>query len=326
MSSSVLVTGATGFLGSHLVRLLASGDVSVRALARRPERVGGLGKLKGVEIFEGDILDPDAVEAAVTGVDEVYHCAAFVGFGGKAEVPRMMEVNVSGTATVLDAARRAGVRRVVHTSSIAALGRSADTPGCLDERAVWTESPLNTAYARSKHLAELEVHRAIAEGLDAVMVNPSLIMGPGRSGENTTLIAERVRDGKVPAIPSGATNVVDVEDAALGHIAAMEHGVTGERYILAGDNLPWDTIIRTLAEGFGVNPPKRRVSMRTAWLLGAVSEAIGTIIQRPPLMTRETARVSGHQSRYENQRARTELGLTFRPFEETATRLVAALS
>lgn len=293
---------------------------------RRPERIGDLGSVKGVEIVEGDILDPDAVEAAVKGVNEVYHCAAFVGFGGKAEVPRMMEVNVGGTATVLEAARRAGVRRVVHTSSIAALGRSATTTGCLNEGAVWTESPLNTAYAQSKHLAELEVHRAIAEGLDAVMVNPSLIMGPGRSGENTTLVAERVRDGKVPAIPSGATNVVDVEDAALGHIVAMERGVTGERYILASENLQWETIIRTLAEGFGVDPPKRRVSMRTAWWLGAMSEVVGTIIRRPPLMTRETARVTGHHSCYENERARVELGLTFRPFQETAMRLVAALS
>ncbi|NNE71460.1 MAG: SDR family oxidoreductase [Rhodothermales bacterium] len=326
MTGRVLVTGATGFLGSHLVRRLLSEGLDVRALVRRPDRLGDLSDLPGLEVAEGDVLDVDSLQDAVSGISQVYHCAAFVGFGGKSEVPPMMAVNVQGTANVVDAALRLGVSRVVHTSSIAALGRSEGNTDCLDEGVVWTESPLNTAYARSKHLAELEVHRAIAEGLDAVLVNPSLIMGPGRSGENTTVIAEKIRDGKLPAIPSGATNVVDVEDVAEGHVAAMRLGVSGERYILAGENLSWDKIIRTLADAFGVDPPRRRVSMRAALLLGALSEFGATITRRKPLMTRESARVTGHRSCYRNDRARSELGVAFRPFSETAGRLAEALS
>ncbi|MFT4604874.1 MAG: dihydroflavonol-4-reductase [Rhodothermales bacterium] len=326
MTERVLVTGGTGFLGSHLVRLLRKEGRQVRVLVRRPERMGLLKNVDGLETVAGDVLDVDSVRDALTGVTQVFHCAAFVGFGGRAELDPMMDVNVGGTRNVVNEALKAGVGRLVHTSSIAALGRTERPTGCLNEQAVWTESPMNTAYARSKHLAELEVHRAIAEGLDAVIVNPSLIMGAGRPGENTTQIAERIRDRRLPAFPSGATNVVDVEDVATGHLAALARGEKGQRYILGGENLTWQSIILTLAGAFGVPPPTRHMSARAAMILGAAGEIIATVTRRPPMLTREGARVTGHKTCYENARARTELGMTFRPFKETAQRMAGALA
>jgi dihydroflavonol-4-reductase len=324
--SKTLVTGATGFVGAHLVRLLVEKGESVRILIRSPKRLDILKNVEGqVEIVQGDVRNPDHVHEAVAGVDQVYHCAAFVGFGGRSESDAMMDVNVGGTRVVVDAALSCGVERLVHTSSIAALGRAENTTACLDETAKWAESGLNTAYAVSKHLAELEVHRAAAEGLDAVIVNPSLVMGPGRPGENTLRIAENIRDRKLPAMPSGATNVVDVRDVALGHVAAMERGRTGQRYLLAGQNLPWTEIIGTLARCLGVEPPSRVMSMRAGVIAGGLSELLAKITRTSPLLTRESARISGHRSCYVNDKACTELGLSFRPFTEIAERMAHSL-
>ncbi|MFT5143439.1 MAG: dihydroflavonol-4-reductase [Rhodothermales bacterium] len=324
--SRTLVTGATGFLGAHLVRILVGNGEAVRVLIRSPKRMDILNDVADqVEIVQGDVRDFDDVQDALVGVDRVFHCAAFVGFGGRSESDVMMDVNVGGTRTVVDAALSAGVERVVHTSSIAALGRTENSTGCLDETATWAESVLNTAYAVSKHLAELEVHRAVAEGLDAVIVNPSLVMGPGRAGENTLRIAERIRDRKLPVMPSGATNVVDVEDVVKGHVAAMERGRSGERYILAGQNLPWTEIIGTLAHCLGVESPRRILSMRAGLIAGGLSELLSKITRKSPLLTRESARISCHRSCYLNDKACTELGLSFRPFTEIAERMAHSL-
>ncbi|NNF58260.1 MAG: NAD-dependent epimerase/dehydratase family protein, partial [Rhodothermaceae bacterium] len=252
-----LVTGATGFLGATLVQQLVDAGEAVRILRRSSSLLDLLGDAaNAIEHALGDVTDFASVRAAMDDITHVYHAAAFIGFGGKNEAERLMQVNVGGTANVADAAREAGVERLVHVSSIAALGRTLHPQGVIDETAVWRSSKANTAYAVSKHRAEMEVQRAIAEGLDAVLVNPALIFGPGRSGENTLEIAEKLRDGTLPASASGGTCVVDVADVAAGMQAAMAWGTTGERYLLGGENLPWTTILNTLADALGVAPPR----------------------------------------------------------------------
>lgn len=320
----ILVTGATGFLGSVLVRQLLAEGEPVRILRRASSALDLLGDAAGrVEHAVGDVTDAGSVRTAMRGVEHVYHTAAFVGFGGAQDAERLRAVNVGGTANVVDAALEAGVRRLALTSSQAALGRPETPAGVIDETAEWTASRLNTAYARSKHDAELEVHRGIAEGLDAVIVNPAVIFGPGRPGENTMEIVEKARRG-LPAVPAGGTSVVDVEDVAAGHRAAMGRGETGERYFLGAENLTWEEIFGTLAEAFGKPAPRVVLPPALALAAGAASEALGALTRRRPALTRETARVSSRFYRYDNTKARERLGVAFRPFHETARRLAAA--
>lgn len=322
----ILVTGATGLLGAVLTRRLVEQGQTVRILRRPTSRLDLLGDVAGrVEHALGDVTDPESVGAAMDGITHVYHVAAFIGAGGRREAGRLHRINVEGTAHVVDAARAAGVVRLVHTSSIAALGRTPEDD-ILDETARWQESPLNSAYAVSKYRAELEVHRAIAEGLDAVMVNPSLIFGVGRPGENTRQIVDRVRQGRMPAVPAGGTCVVDVEDVAEGHLRAMAQGRTGARYVLGGENLTWHAIVTTLAAAFGVAPPRRTLPPSVALALGAAAEAVAWLTRTPPRFSRSLARSTARFHRYDNRRAVAELGCTFRPFRETAERLAAALS
>ncbi len=320
----ILVTGATGFLGSVLVRQLLDEGETVRILRRETSALDLLGESADhVEHAIGDVTDFESVRAAMDGIEYVYHTAAFVGFGGAKDAERLHAVNVVGTANVVDAAREASVRRLVLTSSQAALGRPEKPAGVIDETAEWTGSKMDTAYARSKHESELEAHRAIAEGLDAVIVNPAVIFGPGREGENTMEIVAKVRKG-IPAAPAGGTSVVDVEDVAAGHRAAMARGETGERYFLGSEDLRWKAIFDTLADAFGVSGPKIVLPPPLALMAGFASEIVASLTRSRPTLTRETARISGRFYRYSNRKAREELGITFRPFRATAERIAAS--
>lgn len=322
----ILVTGATGFVGATLTRQLVAEGHAVRILRRATSTLDLLGEAaSAVEHAIGDVTDPLSLPPAFEGVTHVYDTAGYIGFGGRSERERLYRVNVEGTAHVVDAALRAGVERLVHTSSMAALGRPEQPDVVIDETAEWHRSRYNTDYAFSKYLGELEVYRAVAEGLDAVIVNPALIFGAGRPGENTRVIAEKVRDERLPAAPSGGTNVVDVLDVADGHRRAMQHGRTGERYFLGGENLSWRTILDTLAAAFGVTPPRRTLPPTPALLLATLSEATAFVTRSRPLLTRATARMTSRVFRYDHSKAVRELGCRFRPFTDTAARLAEAL-
>ncbi|MEM6337385.1 MAG: SDR family oxidoreductase, partial [Bacteroidota bacterium] len=296
-----LVTGATGLLGSELVRQLVEANEPVAILRRPTSKLDLLGPAAdAVEHRIGDVTDVDSVHDAMQDVTRVYHLAAYIGFGGASDAEKLHRVNVGGTANVVNAAREAGVRRLVHTSSIAALGRTGTEDDPIDESAIWQPSPENTLYAKSKYEAELEIHRGIAEGLDAVMVNPSLIFGPGRPEENTMQIALKVKNGRLPAYPTGGTCVVDSADVASGHRRAMLHGQTGERYVLGGENLRWKAIFEALAKAFGVKPPQRPMPPRIAYAGAIVMEAAAKLFRRPALVTRETVRTANRFYRYSN--------------------------
>lgn len=328
----ILVTGATGLVGAELVhQLLDAEEADIRILRRATSAFDLLGPAaERVEHAVGDVTDPESVRAAVRGVTHVYHVAAYVGFGGGAsERTRLYDVNVRGTGHVVNAALAEGVSRLVHTSSMAAFGRpersEATQTAPIDESSEWQASSANTDYARSKYEAELEVQRGLAEGLDAVLVNPALIFGVGRRGENTREIAEKVRDRRLPAAPAGGTNVVDVRDVAAGHRRAMAAGATGERYFLGAENRSWRSILDALAEAFRVAPPRLTLPPTPALVFATLAEAVAAVTRTQPLINRETVRVASRFYRYSNRKAVEELGCSFRPFEETAAHLAGAL-
>jgi dihydroflavonol-4-reductase len=313
------LTGATGFLGSNIARVLLEAGHQVRAIRRSSSKMDLIGKhADEITWIEGDVLDPESLEEGMQSAHAVVHAAAFLGFEGKKSEEQLMAVNVGGTANVVDAAILAGIKRIVHVSSVAALGRSETDNGCRDESSEWSDSPMNTGYALSKHLAEMEIHRGIAMGIDAVMVNPSLVMGVGRPSENTMQIADRLVKGGIPFVPKGGTNVVDVRDVAVACMRAFESGKTGERYILAGYNLMWEDILATMSSNLGVKPPTRTLPTWIMMSAAALFEFGAFLARRRGVITRETIRLSMSISCYDNARSVQELGCTYRPFAETA--------
>lgn len=321
----VLVTGATGLLGAALTRDLVARGQTVRILRRPTSTLDLLGDAADrVEHAVGDVTNALDVEAAMADVRHVYHAAGLVRFGGPRQEEQLWTVNVQGTAHVVDAALAHGVERLVHISSIAALGRPEPSDVVIDEAIPWVPSRANTAYARSKHDAGLEVFRGCAEGLDAVVVSPAVLFGVGRSGENTWRLVERLRDGKLPAYPAGGTCVVDVLDLVDGLRRALDRGRTGERYLLGGDNLSWQAIFDTLADALGVEAPTRRLPPALGVAAGTIAEGWARLTGADVPLTRALARSSARTYRYSNAKAVAELGCTFRPFAETAARLAAA--
>lgn len=316
-----LVTGATGMVGAALTRRLVDEGARVRLLVRDDARLGLVGRAATrTERVHGDVTAPETLASVMQDVTHVVHAAAALGTGRPSDRELLHAVNVAGTAAVADAARAAGASRLVHVSSIAALGRTG-TEERIDESSVWTPSPLNTPYATSKHLAEMEIHRAVAEGLDAVMVNPALVFGEAHRGENTQRIVEQVRDEQLPGVPPGGTGVVDVLDVVDGILRAMNAGKTGERYVLVAENLLWRDLLATLAGALGATPPRRLVPMPLARVLAVGSEAVARVTGTAPVLTRERVRQMQERYRYSAAKAERELGCTFRPFAETAARL-----
>ncbi len=314
------MTGATGLVGAAVVRHLLGEGVNVRILRRASSRLDQLGEAAlRVEHAIGDVTDPDSVREAVRGAGAVFHVAGVVAMGA-AERRLVWDVNARGSAHVVNACLAEGVESLVHTSSIAALGRP-EAGGVLDETAVWRPSRANTAYAESKRGGEREALRGAAEGLRAVVLNPALVFGPGRADEGTNQLVQRVAAGRVPAAPPGGTAVVDVEDVAAAHVAAWTKGVSGERYILAAESLSWTELLATLARAFGVAPPRRVAPAWALWAAGAASEALQALGGPAAGLTRDGARASAGRFAYSAEKARRELGVAFRPFAETAARL-----
>ena len=317
MSAKILVTGGTGFLGSYIIKQLVEKGYAVRAIRRStaipfwiPSSI-----LNTVEWVEGDILDVVSLEDAMQGVDSVIHSAAVVSFIRK-DRKNMYQINVEGTANTVNIALEKKVRRLIHISSVAALGRSAGG-GHVNEEKKWEESKVNTHYAKSKYKAELQVWRGISEGLEAIILNPGTILGYGDWNNSSCAIFKNVYE-EFNWYSSGINGFVDVEDVARAAILFLENNINEQRFIVNGDTWSFKKLQNTIADGFGKKHPTKQTTpflMAVAWRL----EKLKSILSgKKPLLTKESARVAQSQTWFENDKILKALpGFSFTPLEET---------
>lgn len=317
----VLVTGGTGFVGSYLLRLLAQRGWRVRAL-RRPDSPMDLVQdlAAQVEWFEADVTDIVALEDAFEGVTHVCHCAAMVSFHPR-DKRRMMQVNVEGTANIVNLALDFGVKKLVHVSSIAAIGRTKERPD-LDEQSKWVTSKNNSQYAISKYLGEQEAWRGHFEGLPTAIVNPAIILGSGFWDSGSARFFKQL-DAGLPFWPIGRSGFVDVRDVAQFMLLLLEGEVVGERFILNAQNMPYRDFFNQIAQELGRTPPRIRVApwlSEVAWRVEWLKEKLLGV---PPIVTKESARSSVSQFRYDNQKSLGLSGFSYRPLADTVRETAA---
>ena len=311
-----LVTGASGFIGSHLSRALAKRGDELRLLARRTSKLDHLGDLD-FERATGDVTDRRAVRRAMDGVERVFHVAGRTSLRSEDRTV-VWDANVRGARIVFEEARAAGVERLVHTSSVGAIG-VAKPKGTIDETATFDIGHLGITYVNSKHEAELEALRAAARGLPVVIVNPSFVLGPEDPTGTSMSLVKRFLLRRIPAYVDGGLNVVDVRDVAKGQLAADRKGTVGERYILSGRNFTFDRLFADLGRISGVEPPSLRLP--GPMLLG-VLEA-GSRARLPLPTSPDEVRSAMLWWTYRNTRAKQELGFKPRPHEETLEEAVS---
>jgi dihydroflavonol-4-reductase len=317
MSGSVLVTGGTGFLGRAILeRLLGDGE-RVRALARSEPSAHALGQL-GAEPVHGDVLDLEALAAAMHGCNVVYHAAGANAFCVRDPSP-MFEVNVRGSENVVRAAARAEVERVVYTSSAATLGERKGT--IANEKSPHRGSFLSD-YERSKFEAERAVLAAADEtGIEVVCVNPASVQGPGRATGSTQLLLDYL-NGRLKAVVDSTLSLIDIADCTTGHLLAASRGKPGERYVLSGATLTVREGLALLGSLAGLEQPVRTLPASLAVAVATAVEAVAWVRRDTPRICRELARTLTHGHAYDGSKAARELGLRYTPVEETLRRTV----
>ena len=302
----VLVTGATGFVGGNLARRLWSRGDDVRALVR-PESNTLTIDGTGIEQVPGDILDRQSVDRAVRGCEAVFHCAAAYTFWAS-DPKAVYRTNVDGTANVLEAARQAGVSRVVHTSTVSTIGRDGGQLGT--ESTQLDPKHLVGHYKKSKYQAEQIALAMASEGLPVVVVNPTTPVGPWDVKPTPTgrMVLDFVR-GRIPAYLNTGMNLVDVEDVAAGHILALEQGRIGERYLLGNRNVRLKEVFTMLQEVSGRPAPRWRAPYWLVISAGYLDQLVeGTLLRREPRIPLEGIRVSKTPAYVSCQKAVSELG------------------
>ncbi|MES1220634.1 MAG: SDR family NAD(P)-dependent oxidoreductase [Bacteroidota bacterium] len=314
----ILVTGGTGFIGSYIIKQLIEKGYAVRALRRNtsklpfyiPEQI-----FNKVEWMEGDVLDIVSLEDAMTGADTVIHAAAIISFSRR-DKKEMYKINIEGTANVVNIALEKKIKRLVHISSVAALGR---TPGGehVDEEKKWLDNKINTSYAISKHRSEIEVWRGITEGLNAVILNPSTVIGYGDWNTSSSKIFKTIYN-EFPWYTTGINGFVDVEDVAKAAIMLMESDINAQRYIVNGDNWSFQKLFNSIADAFEKKHPKYKATPFLGNIAWRVEKLKSFFTTAKPLLTKESAAVAHSQTYFDNKKILLALpGFSFTPLEES---------
>jgi len=282
---TILITGATGLVGSEIINLLDCSKYHIIGLARNiPEN----GK-KGVEWKSCDILDIVALEEALVGVSQVYHCAGFVSFDPKLK-EKVLKINIEGTANIVNACIKIGVKKLLHVSSVAAIGEARGAKRIIDEKVEWHEKCASD-YGKSKYLGEIEVWRGLCEGLDAVIINPSIIIGAGDWNSGSTAMFKSVYD-RFPWYSEGIHGFVDVQDVAKAAITLMNSEISGERFIINGSNISYKELFDRIADGFNVPKPDKKVTPLLAEFVWRFKYLKSKLTGKSSILNKNTARTA----------------------------------
>ena len=300
-------------MGSELIRQLLSKGYSVRAIYNKTPLPDFNSNL--LEQFQCDILDIIGLEEAMQGVEQAYHCAAIVSFEPSRK-QEMFKINIEGTTNIVNAALNTGIKKLVHVSSVAALGRIRENEA-VKETMNWTEETSNSIYGRSKYLGELEVWRGVGEGLDAVIVNPVIILGKGNWNAGSSQIFKTVYN-EFPWYTEGATGFVDVRDVTAAMIVLMASNISNERFIISAENKTYREIFNLIADAFGKKQPHKKVSPFLAQVIWRMEAIKSWFTGKKPLLTRETAATAMANVQFDNSKLLKFLpDFKYRPMEET---------
>ncbi|MCC7529866.1 MAG: NAD-dependent epimerase/dehydratase family protein [Candidatus Melainabacteria bacterium] len=313
----ILVTGASGFIGTSLVPKLVATGHQVRTMGRSssmPKVFKGL----ALEHKRGDVTNPEHVQEAVEGSDVVYHLAGLVSYK-KRDQNRQYAVNVLGTRNIMDACLRNNVKRVIHTSSVAAMGIPAE--GQLgDEDFEYNLHGLGLSYCDTKHEAELEVNSFVRQGLPVIMLNPGIIFGEGDTHPHHHVIFGAMAKGWALGVPPGGVPFSDINDVVAAHVYALDHGRTGERYVLVSANLTMREAGTIFSKIFGTRAPVMEIPGPLLVGLGTLVEATFPLFGLTPALSRQVAWLSQYKIFFSSRKAEEELDFHATPFSETIRR------
>jgi dihydroflavonol-4-reductase len=320
VNKKILVTGAAGLVGSELVTQLLNNGYEVTALYNSTPLTSAHPRLTAAQC---DILDTGTLEELMHDITHVYHCAAIVSFDPKDKYS-LLKLNVEGTANVVNACLDAGVKKLVHVSSVAALGRIRNGQ-VITEKMNWSEETSNSIYGKSKYLGELEVWRGVGEGLEAIIVNPSIILG-GNNWDSGSAAIFKTAYNEFKWYTEGITGFVDAGDVARAMILLMNSEISGQRFILSAENLSYKEIFSSIAKCFGKKPPPKKVSPFMAEVIWRLEAARARVTGKKHLLTRETARTAQASVYFDNSKILHQLpGFSFTPIAVSISQTCATL-
>lgn len=311
----IVVTGANGLLGSYVVRELIQSNMPFIAMRRKSSDIDLLSDVKdSIKWIEGDVTDPDTLIEIFSKATGVIHSAAIVSYQ-KQDEALIKAINVEGTRNVVNACLVTGIKRLLHVSSVAAIGKEKGQQS-IDEKNKWIEGAIVSNYANSKYQAELEVWRGQEEGLSTVIVNPSVILAPTDWDKSSAQLFKYAWQER-PFFTDGSFSAVDVRDVASAIVKLYNSNIEAERFILTSASISYRDFFATAASYFGKKPPSIRVS-RNLMKMAAKLEALRCFLTgSKPLITKETAQLAGKSFTYSNNKAKKALGLEFQSIEST---------
>lgn len=314
----IFVTGGSGLVGSQLIKKLAASGKKVKALyhSTKPADI-----YKNVEWVQGDITDILFLEQTLQGIDQVYHCAAMVSFDPK-DRKEMYETNVMGTTNMVNASLAAGIKKFLFVSSVSALGRLRQNE-TVNETMQWSNETSNSEYGRTKFLSEMEVWRGEGEGLETVIVNPTIILGSADWNKGSSAIFKNVYN-EFPWYTEGVTGYVDVEDVVNAMLLLMNSDIHGQKFIVSAANKTYRELFELIAQEFGKQPPHKNVTPFIAGLVWRLEAFKKIFTGNKPLLTKETAATAQVKLFFNNGKLLEFLpSFTYTPFEETIKRVCA---